>query len=350
MLKLLKDTRKHLMTGVSYMIPFVVAGGVLLALAVMISGQAAVPDTGILKAISDVGIAGLTLFVPILGGFIAFSMVDRPGIAPGMISAYLANQVGGGFLGGMIAGLVAGIVVFYLKQIKVPPVMRSVMPIFIIPLVGTLISGLIIVLLLGQPIANLMVALNSWLEGMQGASKVVLGLILGSMIAFDMGGPVNKTAFFFAVALIETHPELMAAVAVPVCTPPLGLGLATLIKPKKFNVEEREAGKAALIMGTIGITEGAIPFAAADPVKVIPSIVAGGAAASITSLLLGAANHAPWGGLIVLPVVTGRIQYFIAVLVGMAVTALVVTMLKKNVTEDVVNTSAINDEVNIEFD
>jgi fructose-specific PTS system IIC-like component len=332
------------------MIPFVVAGGVLLALAVMISGQAAVPDTGILKAISDVGIAGLTLFVPILGGFIAFSMVDRPGIAPGMISAYLANQVGGGFLGGMIAGLVAGIVVFYLKQIKVPPVMRSVMPIFIIPLVGTLISGLIIVLLLGQPIANLMVALNSWLEGMQGASKVVLGLILGSMIAFDMGGPVNKTAFFFAVALIETHPELMAAVAVPVCTPPLGLGLATLIKPKKFNVEEREAGKAALIMGTIGITEGAIPFAAADPVKVIPSIVAGGAAASITSLLLGAANHAPWGGLIVLPVVTGRIQYFIAVLVGMAVTALVVTMLKKNVTEDVVNTSAINDEVNIEFD
>jgi fructose-specific PTS system IIC-like component len=142
----------------------------------------------------------------------------------------------------------------------------------------------------------------------------------------------------------------MAAVAVPVCTPPLGLGLATLIKPKKFNVEEREAGKAALIMGTIGITEGAIPFAAADPVKVIPSIVAGGAAASITSLLLGAANHAPWGGLIVLPVVTGRIQYFIAVLVGMAVTALVVTMLKKNVTEDVVNTSAINDEVNIEFD
>jgi fructose-specific PTS system IIC-like component len=316
----------------------------------MISGQAAVPDTGILKAISDVGIAGLTLFVPILGGFIAFSMVDRPGIAPGMISAYLANQVGGGFLGGMIAGLVAGIVVFYLKQIKVPPVMRSVMPIFIIPLVGTLISGLIIVLLLGQPIANLMVALNSWLEGMQGASKVVLGLILGSMIAFDMGGPVNKTAFFFAVALIETHPELMAAVAVPVCTPPLGLGLATLIKPKKFNVEEREAGKAALIMGTIGITEGAIPFAAADPVKVIPSIVAGGAAASITSLLLGAANHAPWGGLIVLPVVTGRIQYFIAVLVGMAVTALVVTMLKKNVTEDVVNTSAINDEVNIEFD
>lgn len=338
------------MTGVSYMIPFVVAGGVLLALAVMISGQAAVPDTGILKAISDVGIAGLTLFVPILGGFIAFSMVDRPGIAPGMISAYLANQVGGGFLGGMIAGLVAGIVVFYLKQIKVPPVMRSVMPIFIIPLVGTLISGLIIVLLLGQPIANLMVALNSWLEGMQGASKVVLGLILGSMIAFDMGGPVNKTAFFFAVALIETHPELMAAVAVPVCTPPLGLGLATLIKPKKFNVEEREAGKAALIMGTIGITEGAIPFAAADPVKVIPSIVAGGAAASITSLLLGAANHAPWGGLIVLPVVTGRIQYFIAVLVGMAVTALVVTMLKKNVTEDVVNTSAINDEVNIEFD
>lgn len=340
MLDLLKDTRKHLMTGVSYMIPFVVAGGVLLALSVMLSGQAAVPETGFLKAMSDIGIAGLTLFVPILGGFIAYSMVDRPGIAPGMIAAYLANAKGGGFLGGMIAGIAAGIIVYYLKKIKVPKVMRSVMPIFIIPLVGTFLAGILVLYVIGQPIANIMAGLNTWLQGMQGASKVVLGIILGSMIAFDMGGPVNKTAFFFAVALIQTHPELMAAVAVPVCTPPLGLGLASLINKKKYTQEEREAGKAALIMGCIGITEGAIPFAAADPLKVIPSIMIGGAAGSITSLLLGATNSAPWGGLIVLPVVGNRLGYIVAVLVGVVVTALMVNILKK----DVVETKAVSSE------
>ncbi|HCX65380.1 MAG TPA: PTS fructose-like transporter subunit EIIC, partial [Eubacteriaceae bacterium] len=273
---LLKDLRKHLMTGVSYMIPFVVAGGVLLAVAVMLSGQASVPETGFLKAMSDIGIAGLTLFVPILGGFIAFSMVDRPGIAPGMIAAYLANNMNGGFLGGMIGGIIAGIVVFYLKKIKVPAIMKSVMPIFIIPLIGTLISGLLIIYVIGQPIAGLMSSLEVWLSGMQGASKVVLGLILGCMIAFDMGGPVNKTAYAFGVGMVATQPELMAAIAVPICTPPIGLGIATFLSPKKYTVEEREAGKAAIIMGSIGITEGAIPFAAADPIKVIPTIMAGG--------------------------------------------------------------------------
>lgn len=351
MFELLKDTRKHLMTGVSYMIPFVVAGGVLLAVAVMISGQAAVPATGFLKAMSDVGIAGLTLFVPVLGGFIAYSMVDRPGIAPGMIAAFLANSKGGGFLGGMIAGLLAGIVVYYLKKIKVPDVMRSVMPIFIIPLVGTFIAGIIIVVFLGQPIADGMKALNVVLEGMQGSSKVVLGLILGSMIAFDMGGPINKTAFFFAVALIQTHPELMAAVAVPVCTPPLGLGLATLLAKKKYRREEREAGKAALIMGCIGITEGAIPFAASDPLKVIPAIMVGGAAGSITSLLMGATSNAPWGGLIVLPVVGNRLGYVFAVIVGVVVTALVVNILKQNVDETVVASESGNsEEIDLQFE
>lgn len=349
--ELLKDIRKHLMTGVSYMIPFVVAGGVLLALAVMLSGQAAVPKTGFLKNMSDIGIAGLTLFVPILGGFIAYSMVDRPGIAPGMIGAYLANSIGGGFLGGMAAGIVAGLVVYGLKKIKVPDVMRSVMPIFIIPLVGTFIVGMLVLYVIGSPIAGLMASLNTWLQGMQGSSKVILGLILGAMIAFDMGGPINKTAFFFAVALIQTHPELMAAVAVPVCTPPLGLGLATLLNKKKFRKEEQEAGKAALIMGCIGITEGAIPFAAADPLKVIPSIMVGGAAGSITSLLLNAANHAPWGGLIVLPVVSNRIGYIIAVAVGIIVTAAMVLILKKEVKEDAVVEANDNpDDLDIDFE
>jgi len=345
---LLKDLRKHLMTGVSYMIPFVVAGGVLLAVAVMLSGQASVPETGFLKAMSDIGIAGLTLFVPILGGFIAFSMADRPGIAPGMIAAYLANNMNGGFLGGMIGGIVAGIIVFYLKKIKVPTIMKSVMPIFIIPLIGTLISGLLIIYVIGQPIAGLMSSLEVWLSGMQGASKVVLGLILGCMIAFDMGGPVNKTAYAFGVGMVATQPELMAAIAVPICTPPIGLGIATFLSPKKYTVEEREAGKAAIIMGSIGITEGAIPFAAADPIKVIPTIMAGGAVGSILSLLFGAANSAPWGGLIVLPVVTNIGGYLVAVAAGSIVTALVINLLKKEKEEGAqLDTS---DDIELDFD
>ncbi|HAE61270.1 MAG TPA: PTS fructose transporter subunit EIIC [Eubacteriaceae bacterium] len=346
---LLKNMRQHLMTGVSYMIPFVVAGGVLLAVAVMISGQAAVPEEGVLKAISDIGIAGLTLFVPILGGFIAFSMVDRPGIAPGMIGAYLANQVGGGFLGGIVGGIIAGLVVFYLKKIKVPPVMRSVMPIFIIPLIGTFITGMLIIYVLGQPIAGLMTSMSAWLEGMQGASKVVLGLILGAMIAFDMGGPVNKVAYFFGVGLVATHPEVMAAVAVPICTPPIGLAIATFIKPKKFTVEEREAGKAAIIMGSIGITEGAIPFAAADPIKVIPANMVGGMVGSVIALLVGATNSAPWGGLIVLPVVNNIPGYLLAVAAGSLTTALVVIALKKDKKEDDLVTTA-GDDVDLDFD
>ena len=248
MIELLKDTKKHLLTGVSYMIPFVVAGGVIFALSVMLSGQAATPKTGILKQVADIGSAGLTSFVPVLGGFIAYSMVEKPGIGPGMIGAYLAYQKGGGFLGGMIAGLLAGIVVYYLKKIKVPKIMSSVMPIFLIPLVGTFIVGIIIVLFLGQPIADFMNTLNACLKGMQSGSTIILGIVLGACIAFDMGGPLNKTAFFFAVALMQTHPELMAAVAVADCTPPLGLGLASLIRKKKFTVEEHESGKAALIL------------------------------------------------------------------------------------------------------
>lgn len=350
MFELLKNTRKHLMTGVSYMIPFVVAGGVLLALSVMLSGQPQVPETGILADIWKIGIGGMTLFVPILGGFIAFSMADRPGIAPGMIGAYLANQVGAGFLGGIIAGLIAGIVVYYLKKIKVPSIMRSVMPIFIIPLVGTFIVGGLVVWVIGSPIAGIMKGLEVWLDSMSSAGKVILGIILGSMMAFDMGGPVNKTAYFFAVGMIATNPEIMGAVGVAICTPPLGLALATFLAPKKYTVEERESGKAAIIMGLIGITEGAIPFAAADPLRVIPSIMIGGAAGSVTALLLGAANHAPWGGWIVLPVVDGRFSYIIATLVGVVVTALVVNLLKKPVQESVEESSDNFEELEISFE
>lgn len=332
MLSILKDTRKHFMTGVSYMIPFVVAGGVLLALAVMISGKAAVPDTGFLKAMSTIGIAGLTLFIPILGGFIAYSIADKAGIAPGAIGAYLANNMGAGFLGGMLAGLVAGIIVHYLvkiiKSLSLPDFLKSVMPIFIIPLVATFLTGLIVIYVMGDPIAGLMKFMGDWLSGMQDSSKVLMGIILGCMITFDMGGPINKTAFFFAVALMSTNPQLMAAVAVPVCTPPLGMALATFLFKGVFTEEEREAGKPALIMGCIGISEGAIPFAASDPLRVIPANMIGGAVGSIISLLFGATNHAPWGGLIVLPIVGNPVGYVIAVCLGALTTAVMVKILK----------------------
>lgn len=332
MLSLLKNTKRHFMTGVSYMIPFVVAGGVLLALAVMFSGKAAVPDHGFLKAMSDIGIAGLSLFIPILAGFIAYSMVEKPGIAPGAIGGYLANQMGAGFLGGMLAGIIAGLVVWMLLQIiarlKVPDFLRMVLPIFVIPLVGTFLTGIAIYYVVGDPVAWIMKSLSVWLAGMQGASFVVLGIILGCMITFDMGGPVNKTAFFFAVALISTNPQLMAAVAVPACTPPLGMALATFFFKGIFNDEEREAGKPAFVMGCIGISEGAIPFAAADPMRVIPANMIGGGVGSVLALWFGATNAAPWGGLIVLPVVGNPIGYVIAVIAGAAATAIAVKVLK----------------------
>lgn len=346
---LLKDMRKHLMTGSSYMIPFVVAGGVLLALSVMLSGQPQVPEAGILKDIWNIGAAGMALFIPVLGGFIAFSMVDRSGIAPGMIGAYLANEVGAGFLGGIVAGILAGIVVYLLRKIKVPAVMRSVMPIFVIPLIGTLVVGGLIVWVIGAPIAGIMTGLEAWLVSMSDASKVLLGLILGSMIAFDMGGPVNKAAFFFAVGMIPTSPHLMAAVGVAICIPPLGLAVSTFLAPKKYTSEERESGKAALIMGLIGITEGAIPFAAADPLRVIPSIMAGSAVGSVISLLLNATNNAPWGGWIVLPVVSNRIGYIIATLIGVTVTTIVLNILKKPVDETLTTNDDL-DEIDISFE
>ena len=359
---LFKNTRQHLMTGVSYMIPFVVAGGVLLALSVLLYGSAAVPPEGTaLNDLFNIGAAGLGLMVPILAGFIAFSMVDRPGIAPGAIGGFLAGKIGAGFLGGIVAGLLAGLIVFYLKKIKVPSIMRSVMPIFVIPLIGTFIVGGLMMWVLGQPIASLMAGMKVWLEGLGTGNLVILGIILGLMIAFDMGGPINKVAYGFGAAMVGTIDpatgmaapialKIMAGIGVAICTPPIGMGIATLLAPKKYTTEEKEAGKAGILMGLIGITEGAIPFAAADPIKVIPSIMVGSAAGSVTAMLLGAGNPAPWGGWIVLPVAKGGLSYVIATLVGVAVTALMVNALKKPVTEKTnSSTSASSEEIELDF-
>lgn len=341
---LLKDTRTHLMTGVSYMIPFVVAGGILLALSVLLSGKSAVPSTGVLGDLSQIGTTGLGLMVPILSGYIAYSMVDRPGLAPGVIGGLLSANIGAGFIGGIISGLLAGIVVFYLKKIKVTKNLQSIMPILVIPLLGTLIVGGVMVWGIGKPIAGLMTVLTKWLSGLGTGNTIVLGLILGAMIGFDMGGPVNKVAFSFGSALVGSIDKatglpshsamlIMAGIGVAICVPPLAMGLATLIAPKKFTAEEKDSGKAALVMGMVGITEGAIPFAASDPLRVIPSNMVGAAVGSAVAMTLGAGNPAPWGGWIVAFVSQNPLIYILASLIGVAVTTSMVVLLKPTIKE-----------------
>ncbi|MFV0576773.1 MAG: PTS fructose transporter subunit EIIC [Vibrio sp.] len=327
--------KQHLLFGTSHMIPFIVAGGVLLSLSVMISGKGAVPETGVLKDIATMGIAGLTLFTAVLGGYIAYSIADKPGLAPGMIGSWIAVQnYNTGFLGAIVVGFLAGFIVQQLKRIKFPDSMASLGSIFIYPLIGTLITCSIVMWVIGEPIAGMMAALNHWLASMAGSGKVMLGAILGGMTAFDMGGPINKVATLFAQTQVDTQPWLMGGVGIAICVPPLGMALATFLSPKRYKREEREAGKAAAIMGMIGITEGAIPFAAADPVRVIPAIVAGGIVGNVVGFMMNVINHAPWGGWIVLPVVDGKMGYVIGTIAGAVTTALIVNFLKKPVNED----------------
>lgn len=327
--KSLATLKKHVLTGTSHMIPFIVAGGVLFSLSVMLNDVPATPTEGWLAGLAKIGEAGLTLFIPVLGGYIAYSIADKPGLAPGMLGAYLAKEVGAGFLGGMAAGFIAGYVVKQLKKIKLPTSLKSLGSIFLYPLIGTFVTGAIVIWVIGTPIASLMEGLTNWLAGMGDSGKIPLATILGGMTAFDMGGPINKVATLFAQTQVDTLPYLMGGVGVAICTPPIGMGLATLLAPKKYNTEEKEAGKGALLMGCVGITEGAIPFAANDPLRVIPSIMVGAAVGNIIPFLLGVLNHAPWGGLIVLPVVEGKIGYIIGVVVGAFVTAIMVNLLKK---------------------
>ena len=251
--KSLSDLKRHTLTGTSHMIPFIVAGGILFSLSVMLNDVPATPTEGWLAGLAQIGLAGLTLFIPVLGGYIAYSIADKPGLAPGMLGAYLAKEVGAGFLGGMIAGYIAGVVVKQLKRIKLPTSLKSLGSIFLYPLFGTLITGGIIIWVIGAPIAALMTGLTDWLAGLGDIGKVPLATILGSMTAFDMGGPINKVATLFAQTQVDTLPYLMGGVGVAICTPPIGMGLATLLAPKKYNTEEKEAGKGALLMGCVGI-------------------------------------------------------------------------------------------------
>ncbi|NLW60428.1 MAG: PTS fructose transporter subunit IIC [Firmicutes bacterium] len=336
------SVRNSLMTGVSYMIPFVTAGGILIALSFLIGGYQVESGT-FAGYLNQVGGTAFGLMVPALAGFIAYAIADRPGIAPGMIAGMLAANIGAGFLGGLIGGLLAGYVALWIKNWPVPKSLSKLMPVLIIPLLSSAIVGLLMVVVIGLPIKGIMDALTTWLRGMSTGSSVVLGIILGLMMAFDMGGPVNKVAYAFGLAMIsenilEPHAAIMAAGM----TPPLGLALATVLAPHKYTKREIDAGKAAWIMGASFITEGAIPFAAADPFRVIPSIMIGSAVAGALSMLFGCTLVAPHGGIFVIPMIGNFGLYLVALVAGTIVTALVVNALKPALNQEVAEGTGVS--------
>jgi fructose-specific phosphotransferase system IIC component len=355
MVEALKKLRQYLLTGVSYVIPCIACGGILIATAIALAPMTERgPDfsqSPVLNLILQIGVVAFKLALPILAGFIAHAIAGKPGLVPGLIGGYLASgfkaellfspaelaqrglkpddEIVAGFLGAIVIGLIAGWIVNLIKQVPTPKYIKPIMPILIIPIISSTIVGVLMLKVLGVPIADLMALLSRGLRTMSTGNAIVLATILGAMIAFDMGGPVNKVAFFFGAAMIkEGHYAVMGACAAAICTPPLGMGLATLINRRQWNDDEREAGIAALAMGMIGITEGAIPFAAADPLRVIPCIMIGSMVAAVIAMLGGVGDHAPHGGPIVLPVVDNRVAYVIAIVVGTVVTSAAISAVK----------------------
>jgi len=362
--------RQWLMTGVSYMIPFVAAGGILIALGFMLAqlfggknGAIVVtqmysltgpPDpnpTNIVNVVTDfnaadgmhwaallflVGAASFSFLVPILSGFIAFAIADRPGLAPGIVGGFIASTIGAGFLGGIATGFIAGFVALWISRWKVPKGLRGVMPVVVIPLLSVFITGGLIIVVLGRPIKAVSDGLASWLNGLTGTNLILLGVILGLMMAFDMGGPVNKVAYTFAttglaaaaVATSGTNLQIMAAVMAAGMTPPLGLALATTIRRHLFSEAERENGQAAWLLGASFITEGAIPFAAADPLRVIPACMLGSGLTGGLVMLFGNTLRAPHGGIWVTPLIGNPLLYLLAIAIGTVVTAAAVIALK----------------------
>ena len=331
----IKRIRSAVMTGVGYMIPFVVLGGIFIAIAIAFSGVQA--DVGVeitnpfLQALETIGGTSFGYLTPILAGFIAYAMADRAALCPGMVGGAIALETGSGFLGGILAGIIAGYIVMGLKKISFPSAIKPLIPIFIIPLLGGGSVALIMYYVVSPPVGVLLTFLTNWLNGMSTGNAIVLAIILGVMTAFDMGGPVNVVACLFAWSFYASgNYSLGGPIAVAICTPPLGMGLATLLNKKKYSDDDREAGKAAIAMGMIGISEGAIPFAAKDPLRVIPSICVGGAVGAVIAMMLGVTCYAPHGGPIVLPVSGNKIGFIIAIAAGSIVTALMANLLKKD--------------------
>jgi fructose-specific phosphotransferase system IIC component len=343
---MLQKHKQYLLTGVSHVIPFIACGGILIAASLAYcfhfhylnehGGPDITKAPWFVQEMFTIGATAFTLFPAVLAGFIAYGMASKPGLVPGFIGGFIAGMpqtvgdksASAGFLGAIIIGLIAGHVTNFLKKLPVPKMLRPIMPIIVIPIFSALPVGMLM-LALDMPIAKIMIDLGHELESLQNGSQIVLAMLLGAMIAFDMGGPVNKAAFFFGAAMIQQNNyTIMGACAAAICTPPLGLGLATLFKRKIWTEEQRESGLAALGMGMVGITEGAIPFAAGDPFRVIPSIMLGSMVAATIAMLGGVGDPAPHGGPIVLPVIDHRLVYICAIIAGAVVTAISINLLK----------------------
>ncbi|MEJ2868299.1 fructose-specific PTS transporter subunit EIIC [Actinomycetospora sp. OC33-EN08] len=342
--------RAWLMTGVSHVIPFVAAGGLLIALGFALGGyQINLPDDSPLyEQILDggfsagsitawgalafgIGSAAFNFLVPVLAGYIAYAMADRPALVPGFVGGAIAVTTGAGFLGGLVAGFAAGGLVMWIKTWRVPRALAGIMPVLVIPLISTAVVGLLMYVVVGRPIALITEGLTNWLNGLSGTNAVLLGVLLGLMMCFDMGGPVNKASYTFAVAGLSTGSSgaltIMAAVMAAGMVPPLAMALATVVRRSLFSEVERENGRAAWLLGASFISEGAIPFAAADPFRVIPSIMAGGAVTGALSMAFGATLRAPHGGIFVVPLMGNPFGFLVAVVAGTLVaTALVVAL------------------------
>ncbi|MFD7892738.1 fructose-specific PTS transporter subunit EIIC, partial [Streptomyces albidoflavus] len=336
--------RTWLMTGVSYMVPFVAAGGLLIALAFALGGYKIGDAPSVAEHFAwgeaaswaalmfQTGQAAFGFLVPVLAGFVAYGMADRPGLVPGFVGGAIAVTIDAGFLGGLVAGLLAGAVVAAIQRLTIPPVLRGIVPVVVIPLVSSAVVGFLMFVVVGGPIASFQKAMTDWLGGLSGTNAVLLGVLLGLMMCFDLGGPVNKVAYAFAVGGLATPTDgslkVMAAVMAAGMVPPLGMALATTVRARLFGKAERENGKAAWVLGASFISEGAIPFAAADPLRVIPSAMAGGAVTGALSMAFGATLRAPHGGLFVVPLIGNALLYVVAIAAGTVVTAALVVLLK----------------------
>ncbi|MFI7290531.1 fructose-specific PTS transporter subunit EIIC [Streptomyces anulatus] len=336
--------RTYLMSGVSYMVPFVAAGGLLIALSFAIGGY----EIASAKSVADhfvwgeadswaallnqIGSAAFGFLVPVLAGYIAYGMADRPALVPGFVGGAIALTVNAGFLGGLVAGLLAGAVVMAIQRVPVHATLRGIMPVLVIPLIASAVVGFLMFIVVGKPIASLQNALTDWLNGLSGSNAVILGVVLGLMMCFDMGGPLNKVAYAFAVGgLADPTPgslKVMAAVMAAGMVPPLAMALATTVRKRLFTKTERENGRAAWVLGASFITEGAIPFAAADPLRVIPSVMAGGAVTGALSMAFGATLRAPHGGVFVVPLIGEPFLYLLAIAAGTLVATVLVVLLK----------------------
>ncbi|WP_447528395.1 PTS fructose-like transporter subunit IIB [Vreelandella sp. TE19] len=329
-----KGVYKHLLTGVSFMLPMVVAGGLIIALSFVFGIEAFEEPGTLAAALMQIGGSAMGLIVPVLAGYIAYSIADRPGIAPGLIGGMLAADIGSGFIGGILAGFLAGYVALAVTRgVKLPSSVESLKPILIIPFVASLVTGLVMVYVIGEPVASLLGALENYLESLDSTNAVILGLLLGTMMCVDLGGPINKAAYTFGVGLIASNTYgPMAAVMAAGMVPPIGMGIASFLARYKYAAAEREAGKASFVLGLCFISEGAIPFAAKDPLRVIPCCIAGGAITGALSMLAGAQLMAPHGGIFVLLIpgaITPALLYLGAIVAGSLITGVSYAFLKR---------------------